>query len=232
MSQDVGLRLGAVIRARRRQLRLTLVDVAARAGLSHPFLSQLERGLARPSMRSLSAIATTLGTTAQVLMVEADLAESAIAAGLAPVSVIRAGSGSPVQVSSPGGTVQALVDGERAMLPVEYLGAPRRFDKYYQHPGEEFVYVVRGQIELEIEGELHPATAGDSIYFAGGLRHRWRSTGDEDVHLVVVQQNLPPYGPGPGLVYGPSAGTSSPPEPEWLAAERGAPAVVSPGDEG
>src|SRR5258707_1096825 len=72
-SEDVGLRLGEAIRAQRHLLGLTLVDVATRAGLSHPFLSQLERGLARPSMRSLTAIASTLGTSAQALMAAAEL---------------------------------------------------------------------------------------------------------------------------------------------------------------
>jgi len=214
LGQDVGLRLGGAIRARRHQLGLTLVDVAGQAGLSHPFLSQLERGLARPSMRSLSAIAATLGTTAQVLMAEAEPPPSCagpencastenragpqssagpeITSSADPVSVIRAGSPAPDPVDSPGGTVHALVRGERAMLPVEYVGAPREFDEYFSHPGEEFVYVVRGQIEIDIEGEQHAASAGDSIYYAGGLRHRWRSTSGEEVHLVVVQQNLPP----------------------------------------
>jgi quercetin dioxygenase-like cupin family protein/DNA-binding XRE family transcriptional regulator len=200
ISEDVDLRLGGAIRARRHELGLTLVDMAAQAGLSHPFLSQLERGLARPSMRSLSAIAATLGTTAQVLMAEAEpaggTANSVSSAdrgsSTGPVSVVRADTQSPDPVDSPGGTVRALVRGERAMLPVEFVGAPRDFDEYYQHPGEEFVYVVHGQIELDIEGELHAAAAGDSIYYAGGLRHRWRSTSEEEVHLVVVQQNLPP----------------------------------------
>ncbi len=176
--------------------------MAGLAGLSHPFLSQLERGLARPSMRSLSAIAATLGTTAQVLMAEAEPPESSadlkssadpgIISSADPVSVIRAGSPAPDPVDSPGGTVHALVRGERAMLPVEYVGAPQEFDEYFHHPGEEFVYVVRGQIEIDVEGERHAASAGDSIYYAGGLRHRWRSTSGEEVHLVVVQQNLPP----------------------------------------
>jgi transcriptional regulator with XRE-family HTH domain len=62
--EDVGPQLGGAIRAGRRLLGMTLVEVAGSAGLSHPFLSQLERGLARPSMRSLTAIAATLGTTA------------------------------------------------------------------------------------------------------------------------------------------------------------------------
>jgi mannose-6-phosphate isomerase-like protein (cupin superfamily) len=200
VSEDVALRLGAAIRARRHQLGLTLVDVASQAGLSHPFISQLERGLARPSMRSLSAIAATLGTTAQVLMAEAEPAGTASSVSSAdpgsstgPVSVVRADADSPHPVDSPGGTVRALVRGERAMLPVEFVGGPPGFDEYFQHPGEEFVYVVHGQIEIDIEGQLHAAAAGDSIYYAGGLRHRWRSTSDEQVHVVVVQQNLPPH---------------------------------------
>ncbi len=201
VSEDVALRLGVAIRARRHQLGLTLVDVASQAGLSHPFLSQLERGLARPSMRSLSAIAATLGTTAQVLMAEAEPAAGTAnsvssadrGSSTGPVSVVRADARTSDPVDSPGGTVRALVRGERAMLPVEFVGAPRGFDEYFQHPGEEFVYVVHGQIEIDIEGELRDAAAGDSIYYAGGLRHRWRSTSDEQVHLVVVQQNLPPH---------------------------------------
>jgi transcriptional regulator with XRE-family HTH domain len=194
--EDVSLRLGGAIRTRRRLLGLTLVDVATRAGLSHPFLSQLERGLARPSMRSLNAIAATLGTTAQALMAEAELpgAEAAAAAGTPaePVSLVRNGSHAGPVVDSPGGLVRALVRGERAMLPVEYIGAPREFDEYIRHDGEEFVYVARGTIEVDIEGELHVASAGDSIYYAGGLAHRWRTLSDEEVHLIVVQQNLPP----------------------------------------
>ena len=84
------------------------------------------------------------------------------------------------------------------MLPVEYTGAPSRFDEYICHDGEEFVYVVRGVIEVDIEGELHIAAAGDSVYYAGGLRHRWRSVGDAEVQLVVVQENRPPQIRPPG----------------------------------
>lgn len=188
-TEDVGVRLGSAIRARRHLLGMTLVEVAASAGLSHPFLSQLERGLARPSMRSLTAIASTLGTTAQALMAASELAAVPVAE---PVSVVRQRTDEVALVDSPGGSVRPLVRGERAMLPVEFNGAPRDFDEYYRHDGEELVYVVRGQIEIEVEGELHTVAAGDSVYYPGGYRHRWRSLSDEEVRLVVVQQNRPP----------------------------------------
>jgi transcriptional regulator with XRE-family HTH domain len=193
-SEDVGLRLGGAIRARRRLLGMTLVEVAASAGLSHPFLSQLERGLARPSMRSLTAIAATLGTSAQALMAESELP---VTPDRVPdpesVSVLRRAGAEAPPVDSPGGSVRPLVRGERAMLPVEYIGAPREFDDYVSHDGEEFVYVVRGTIEVDIEGALYVASPGDSVYYAGGLRHRWRSLSDEEVRLVVVQQNRPSH---------------------------------------
>jgi transcriptional regulator with XRE-family HTH domain len=189
-SEDVGLRLGGAIRARRRLLEMTLVEVAASAGLSHPFLSQLERGLARPSMRSLTAIAATLGTTAQALMAESELPVTPVSD---PVSVVRRAADRVPPVDSPGGSVRPLVRGERAMLPVEYIGAPSEFDEYISHDGEEFVYVAHGTIEVDIEGELYVASPGDSVYYAGGLRHRWRSLSDGEVRLVVVQQNRPPH---------------------------------------
>jgi quercetin dioxygenase-like cupin family protein len=92
-------------------------------------------------------------------------------------------------VDSPGGTVRPLIRGERAMLPVEYIGAPREFNEYFRHDGDEFVYVTRGTIEADIEGDRYVASAGDSVYYVGGLRHRWRSVSDEEVRLVVVQEN-------------------------------------------
>jgi quercetin dioxygenase-like cupin family protein/transcriptional regulator with XRE-family HTH domain len=197
-TEDVGLRLGGAIRARRRLLGMTLVEVAASARLSHPFLSQLERGLARPSMRSLTAIAATLGTTAQALMAESELpvapgrAPGDRAPDTEPVSLIRRSADGAPPVDSPGGWVRPLVRGERAMLPVEYIGAPREFDEYITHDGEEFVYIAQGTIEVDIEGELYVASPGDSVYYPGGLRHRWRGLSDEEVRLVVVQQNRPP----------------------------------------
>src|SRR6185312_15699942 len=72
--------LGRAIRALRRERGMTLVQVAAAAGLSQPFLSQLELGRSRPSMRSLYRIAAALDTTQQALL---GLAEPAVTVPLA-----------------------------------------------------------------------------------------------------------------------------------------------------
>src|SRR5262245_23373838 len=54
------LALGTRIRERRRRLGLSLVRLAEVTELSHPFLSQVERGHARPSITSLQRIASAL----------------------------------------------------------------------------------------------------------------------------------------------------------------------------
>jgi quercetin dioxygenase-like cupin family protein len=146
-------------------------------------------------MRSLTAIAAALGTTAQALMAESelprppDLAPDTVPANTGLVSLVRRTADEDPPVDSPGGTVRPLIRGERAMLPVEYIGAPREFNEYFRHDGDEFVYVTRGTIEADIEGDRYVASAGDSVYYVGGLRHRWRSVSDEEVRLVVVQEN-------------------------------------------
>jgi transcriptional regulator with XRE-family HTH domain len=65
--------LGALIRAQRQQAELTLRDLAARANVSNPYLSQIERGLHEPSVRVLKAIASALNLSAETLLVQAGL---------------------------------------------------------------------------------------------------------------------------------------------------------------
>ena len=60
--------LGSKIRSLRQRLSLTLDETARRAGISAPFLSQIERGLARPSIASLAAIARVVGVEMQFLL--------------------------------------------------------------------------------------------------------------------------------------------------------------------
>lgn len=184
MTEDQILRqLGGTIRARRRSLGLTLVDVAGRAGLSHPFLSQVERGVARPSMRSLTAVAAALDTTAQALLA---------LPGAEPVSVVpsRAALAELPTVDSPGGTVRSLVHGERAMLPLEFTGAPDTFEEYYVHRGEEFLYVAEGTIDVDVDGTISVLGERDSLYYAGGIRHRWRRAAPGPVRVILVQHNV------------------------------------------
>ncbi|HLT15483.1 MAG TPA: helix-turn-helix transcriptional regulator [Acidimicrobiales bacterium] len=65
--------LGALIRQQRQQAELTLRDLAARANVSNPYLSQIERGLHEPSVRVLKAIAGALNLSAETLLQQGGL---------------------------------------------------------------------------------------------------------------------------------------------------------------
>ena len=60
--------LGDRIRQLRKARGLTLKELGSRTGLSHAFLSQVERGLARPSMTTLGEIAEALGIGTSALL--------------------------------------------------------------------------------------------------------------------------------------------------------------------
>jgi transcriptional regulator with XRE-family HTH domain len=65
--------LGEFIRSQRRLAKLSLRDLAERARVSNPYLSQIERGMHAPSVRVLTSIAAALGLSAETLLTEAGL---------------------------------------------------------------------------------------------------------------------------------------------------------------
>ncbi len=66
--------LGAFIRSQRELTNLSLRQVSALAGVSNPYLSQVERGLHEPSVRVLRSIAEALNLSADVLLEQAGMA--------------------------------------------------------------------------------------------------------------------------------------------------------------
>ncbi|WP_285592497.1 XRE family transcriptional regulator [Actinomycetospora sp. NBRC 106378] len=157
--------LGPTLRRARRERGMTLVQLAAAAGLSQPFLSQLELGRARPSMRSLWRIAEALGTTQQALL---------------------AGEPDPVPVDAGGAARLLLHDPEGADV-TEFVGAPTEWGEFFTHGRTELLYVVAGRFEVELEGS--PVVSLDrcgSISYPGTTPHRFRQVGTTTGIVLVV----------------------------------------------
>ena len=83
--------LGEFIRTQRQLAKLSLRDVAQRARVSNPYLSQVERGLHEPSVRVLAAIAAALDISTETLLARAGLLDDADAAE-APTATTAAAS--------------------------------------------------------------------------------------------------------------------------------------------
>jgi quercetin dioxygenase-like cupin family protein len=56
------------------------------------------------------------------------------------------------------------------------------------HPkgAEEFVWVLKGEIEFEIGSKIIPLQTGDTLYFDGALPHRWMNKGKETAEVLFV----------------------------------------------
>jgi len=67
--------LGAFIREQRREAQLSMRKLAERAGVSNPYLSQIERGLRKPSAEILQQLARALSISAESLYVHAGILE-------------------------------------------------------------------------------------------------------------------------------------------------------------
>lgn len=68
--------LGSYLREQRQQAELSLRQVADLAGISNPYLSQIERGLKRPSAEILQALAKGLAISAEQLYVHAGILDA------------------------------------------------------------------------------------------------------------------------------------------------------------
>ncbi|TWS21143.1 helix-turn-helix transcriptional regulator [Tsukamurella sputi] len=73
--ENSGSDIGAFIRAQRLAAEVSIRQLAEKAGVSNPYLSQIERGLRRPSADVLGQIAKALRLSAEVLYVQAGILE-------------------------------------------------------------------------------------------------------------------------------------------------------------
>lgn len=91
---DMGLSkvtdLGNFIRDQRRNARLSLRKMSQMAGISNPYLSQIERGMRRPSAEILQAIAKSLRISAETLYVKAGILDEGHLENIdVPTAVLR-----------------------------------------------------------------------------------------------------------------------------------------------
>ncbi len=191
-ADQAAARIGAGVRRLRHARGLTLVQLAEAAGLSHPFLSQLERGLARPSIGSLERIARALGSSQLELLAGAE-EEAQPAVGRPSASVVRRDDGTRGPYSD--GEARMLAQGRRRFHPMEISGTNRTWGDAFVHAEDEFVYVVDGAIEIDLGPEgRHLLAQGDSVYCDGGVPHRWRALDGRGYRLLVVKETPTPRG--------------------------------------
>lgn len=173
--------IGQKLRDLRLRQKMTLNDVAERAGLSVGFLSSLERSQANASIATLQRLAKLYHTN--FLSFFDDSGQGA--------KLVRPGERKVLE-AQPGTRIEQLAVGPVMMESQFWRIAPGASSGGgYSHEGEELIYVLKGRFEVwldEVEHYvLHP---GDCLYFSSAQSHRWINSGKTETHLLWV--NTPP----------------------------------------
>lgn len=171
--------LGPRIRQLRRAQGLTLQALGRETGLTHAFLSQVERGIAQPSLRTLGRITSVLGVTIASLLQLPDQEGGPRLTRLAdPDSkTFSSGDGSlrMTLLTGTGNNLQAFMADGR-LPPMEIAS----------HPGEELVVSLEGRLEIGVDGTTYPLEAGDALVFDGSLPHEYRTVGHAQARFLVI----------------------------------------------
>jgi transcriptional regulator with XRE-family HTH domain len=164
--------LGERVRRARTQRRLSLNDLAARAGVSRSMLSAVERGGKAPTVLVLDRIATGLDTTIARLLGE-ERAGRVIVLRHAEQDVARDRAGWERRVLSP---VLPGVEFELMRTTIEG-GVDAGVFAAHAPGSREYLAVERGTLRLTLAGVPYTLRAGDSIYYAGDCLHGYRNPG-------------------------------------------------------
>jgi len=173
--------VGKKIKSIRKRKNLTLQAVSEKSGMSATAISAIERNVSSPTVTTLAAIGRALGESISSLVGEAEI-EYVVTRALNRerlATEIR-----EVEFQS----LAAGVPGQRFHPKVCILkpGANSGED-FVNHQGDEFFFVIRGALEMEIGGTSARLEEGDTLYVRGNTAFRWRNAHDGgETELLVV----------------------------------------------
>jgi len=167
------------IRELRTQQGLTLKELSEKTALSVSFLSQVERGASSLAITSLKKIADALGVKMTYFFetpeneqytVRNEQQQSFQLEGSETVYARLAGQFS-------GRTLEPM----KVILPPKHKQTPK-----FNHPGEEFYYVLKGSVRMCVGQEVYLLREGDAIHFPSRLSHYWENPLDEPATILCV----------------------------------------------
>lgn len=174
--------VGGRLREARKARGLTLVQLSERSGVAVSTISKAERGEIALTYDKFAALAGALQLDLSAVFspLPADRMAPAFTAW-----------GRQVVYDTPNyeyGMLAGQLAGKRMvpMLARIHARSAKDFADYIRHAGEEFVFVLRGSLEVRFEnGQVFALDPGDSLYFDSAVGHVYVSTGKEEAEALT-----------------------------------------------
>jgi transcriptional regulator with XRE-family HTH domain len=185
------LKIGSKVRELRQKKHYTLQDVAAKTGLSKPFLSQIENDHVVPPVATLLKLARAFDVgLAYFFQDKVGIDRIAITRRDERVRVEKRPHHRKGEVNY----IYEALDTKKTnkhMEPflVEFPVQDTSEMIFMNHEGEEFLHVLEGTLEFRSVDRVEVLEPGDSIYFESELSHSFRCLGEKSAKAIVVVWN-------------------------------------------
>ncbi len=173
-------RIGRFIRLERKRQDMTLSDLGEAAGLTPSLLSRIELGKTLPSLMSLRMISRALNVSmfSMFSSVEVDS------------QIVRAADRKKIQRSEYSVQFELLapnVTGYMEPVLISLEPGTASCDSLMTHPADEWIMVLQGKIDAELNGKIYTLNEHDCLYIDGSsVAHRYVNTSESVAQAVVV----------------------------------------------
>jgi transcriptional regulator with XRE-family HTH domain len=179
---DSDLRLGESVRLLRQRLGLSIQEVGRRTGLSNGMISQLERGLATPSIRTLRLLSLALQVPISYFF------ENRGEPPAAPY-IVRRAQRRLLRLTPSGVLKESLAPntpGEMELYELTLNPGGTSGPDFVRHQGEKAGYVLAGRLRLWLDHEAHLLEPGDSFRFPSLVPHMFDNPAEEPARIVWI----------------------------------------------
>lgn len=170
--------IGASLRARRRLLGLSIVEVAQQSELSIGYISLLERNLASPSLTALMRIGEALGLSLDYFLHMPEAGGHHFPKSARTPFQLQTGGMQFDRISGqfPGSVMNTLV----VTIPPKHKANP------VTHAGEELVYVISGSVHFNLGSRKIHLEVGDSVHLPSTTPHGWENPFSKEAKVLWV----------------------------------------------
>jgi transcriptional regulator with XRE-family HTH domain len=175
--------IGLHIKKLRIQQKITQQEIADYCGFSKSLLSKIEHGATVPPLGTLIKIATSLHTTLSTLVGEDMNSDTAYdSSSKAESQLFKTSKGYTMFPF-------ASENVSKKMQPILYVVKKDKLKSHFSaHAGEEFYYILSGEMKLRIGNTIHHLRPGDGIYFNSSNEHETIPITDEVRLLNIVTE--------------------------------------------
>lgn len=174
------MNIGGKIRQLREAKKFNIKQLACLVECTPSLISQLERGKTDPSISMLKKIAKALDVNIVDFFMTRENDEDV---------VTREEDRVNIQLKRWEARIQSLVKNvtNKKMQPFfTVIGPGGGSHGMYSHDGEEFGFVMKGEVELVLNDKVHTVKENQSFYFSSQIPHNWNNRGNKEAVVIWV----------------------------------------------